>query len=194
MTTTWIPEFTSLKIYTKTGDTGHTGLLGGVRVSKSHLAVEVVGALDETNSIIGMAISQSPAFELVPHLTQIQNDLFDLGSCVAACESETARTAVFLGQRAVQLELWIDQYQAALPPLKEFILPGGSPGGATLHYGRTVCRRCERSMVVLIESGARRNLAVELVYLNRLSDLLFVFARFANEQARSPETTWTVTR
>lgn len=183
-----------MKIYTKTGDTGKTGLLGGVRVSKSHLAVEVCGSLDETNSLIGMAISQSLSLDLVPHVTQIQNDLFDLGSRVAACESETSRPAVFSSQRVIQLEQWIDHYQAELPPLQEFILPGGSPAGATLHYGRTVCRRCERNLVGLIESGTGRDLAVELTYLNRLSDLLFVFARFANDRARLPETTWTVTR
>jgi cob(I)alamin adenosyltransferase len=192
----------NLKIYTKTGDSGQTGLLGGKRVSKSHLAVGVCGGLDETNSLLGLALSHSLPSELAERLTQIQNDLFDLGSRIAACLSETAGAAEFPFNRIDRIENWIDRYQADLPELTQFILPGGSLGGATLHLCRTVCRRAERDLVTLIDAlkvSAPENfppnqLATELIYLNRLSDFLFVVARYVNQIAGVPETNWRVSK
>jgi cob(I)alamin adenosyltransferase len=183
-----------LKIYTKTGDEGATGLLGGVRVSKSHPGVEVVGSLDETNCLIGCALNSPLPAEVQPMLMQIQNDLFDLGSRVAACAAESSRPADFPSTRSQQLEAWIDQSQCQLPELKAFILPGGATAGAMLHLARAVCRRTERRLVELKESGATREFTEEVIYLNRLGDLLFVLARLVNQAAGLSETEWAVTR
>ncbi len=190
-----------MKIYTKTGDTGQTGLLGGIRVSKSHQAIQVCGELDEASSLIGIALSFGLLADVSLQLQQIQNDLFDLGSRVAACQSTTSRAARFPVSRSEQLERWIDDLQTTVPELKEFILPGGMTGGAFLHFARAVCRRAERSLVVLMEqlSGGGQSadaslpMSVELVYLNRLSDLLFVQARWVNHHAGASETKWKVT-
>ena len=187
-------EKPALKIYTKTGDKGETGLLGGVRVSKSHLGIEVCGCLDESNSLLGVVLSQQIPELVQPMLTQIQNDLFDLGSRIAACAAETSRPAELPPSRREQLESWIDDFQAELAELREFILPGGSPAGAMLHLARSVCRRTERRLVALIETGVQREFSAELIYLNRLGDLLFVMARFVNQANGSNETKWSVTR
>ena len=183
-----------MKIYTKTGDDGETGLLGGIRVSKSHPGVEVVGCLDETNSLIGFVLSETIPADVKTMLMQIQNDLFDLGSRVAACATDTSRVAEFPPARSEQLEAWIDLSQANLPELRKFILPGGGTAGATLHLARAVCRRTERRLVDLLNSKVERKFSVELIYLNRLSDLLFVLARLVNRSSGQSETTWTVTR
>jgi cob(I)alamin adenosyltransferase len=205
----WSPfpsgKYTQLKIYTRTGDDGETGLLGGVRVSKSHLAIEVCGSLDETNSHLGVALSQfdatgakrnsPPATRNVrPGLIQIQNDLFDLGSRIAACESDSSRAAHFSADRSLQLERWIDEFQLELPELTAFILPGGCMAGASLHLARAVCRRSERALVALVETKLKADLSTELVYLNRLGDLLFVLARYINHAAGVGETKWSATR
>ena len=182
-------------------------MLGGVRISKSNIAIQVTGGLDETNSLLGVVASQLPQQPdaQTPALTaiskkihQIQNDLFDLGSRVSACLSESARAIEFLPARAQVLETWIDQLQADLPELTAFILPGGCSAGSFLHQTRAVCRRTERDLVSLAtadlewpaasESGQR--LSTELVYLNRLSDLLFVMARSVNHQTGCQETLW----
>ena len=204
----------SMKIYTKSGDKGETGLLGGIRVSKSHLVIGVCGTLDEANSLIGLArshIATESSSNANPQtqndvdllLGQIQNDLFDLGSRVAACLGESHRPPEFPVARAIELERQIDLFQAELPPLTAFILPGGNLFGSTLHLSRSVCRRAERELVQLIESkpgsdlsgsNSDGNLSVEMVYLNRLSDLLFVLARIANVRAGQPETQWNVGR
>lgn len=191
-----------MKIYSKTGDDGETGLLGGIRVRKSHLAVEVCGCLDETNSWLGIVQSEvdsGPADSIRPALNQIQNDLFDLGSRVAASattadEGQVPHHAEFPATRIQQLETWIDEYQAGLPELKQFILPGGCRAGAVLHLARSVCRRSERRLVSLIESDVQRDLSVEMIYLNRLGDLLFVLARWVNQSGGASETNWSVTR
>ena len=179
-----------MKIYTKTGDQGETGLLGGIRVNKSHLAIEVCGSLDEANSLIGVGVSFGLPEVIALQLTQIQNDLFDLGSRVAACLSDASRPAQFPVANIEKLESWIDQAQSSVPPLTAFILPGGSPGGAHLHLARSVCRRAERRLVSLVEAGVKQELSVELIYLNRLGDLLFVLARSANQLAGVTETKW----
>ena len=183
-----------MKIYTKTGDEGETGLLGGVRVSKSHLAIQVCGALDETNSFIGLARSGSLPDDVDAVLTQIQHDLFDLGSRVAACLGESKRPPQFPVQRATELEDLIDRFDGELPPLEAFILPSGCPAGSTIHLARSVCRRSERQLVELKNIGVEADLSSELVYLNRLGDLLFVIARFVNLRNRVSETQWNVGR
>lgn len=183
-----------MKIYTKSGDTGETGLLGGLRVRKSHPAIHICGGLDELNSLLGLSISYSPAGGVKQLLTQIQNDIFDLGSRIAACESSSARAAEFPASRSQSLEAWIDHYQAQLPELRQFILPGGAACGATLHLSRAVCRRVERDLVAYVDSGTICELTIELIYLNRLSDLLFVLARFVNHLQGIEETAWRVSR
>lgn len=166
-----------MKIYTKTGDQGETGLLGGVRVSKSHSAIKVCGSIDEVNSFIGLSRVENQSVSLNALLTQIQHDLFDLGSRVAACLSSSNRIPDFPPERVAELERAIDQYDEELAPLKAFILPGGGRTGGTLHLARSVCRRAERQLVELINSETKTDLSLELIYLNRLGDLLFVLAR-----------------
>jgi len=192
-----------MKIYTKTGDGGNTGLLGGIKVSKSHLAVETCGTIDELNSVIGVVGSHleknetddnNPQSELINQLRQIQNDLFDLGSRVAACLSNTSRVADFGPGKPVELESLIDRYDATLPALTAFILPSGSAAGCQLHLARSVCRRAERRLVELLQSGVERDFPTEQIYLNRLSDLLFVLSRVVNRDAGVAETQWQVTR
>jgi len=200
-----------MKIYTKTGDQGETGMLGGVRISKSSIAIAVTGGLDETNSLLGVVASQlhgqpevdpSILSAIAEKIHQIQNDLFDLGSRVSACLSDSNQAAEFLPQRALALEGWVDQLQADLPPLTAFILPGGSPAGSFLHLARAVCRRTERDLVALTTANLKwpdpsksgQRLSTELVYLNRLSDLLFVMARYVNHQLGCQESQWQPTR
>ena len=195
-----------MKIYTKTGDDGNTGLLGGVKVSKSHLAIETCGTIDELNSIIGVVGSHletsatddsNAQNELLKQLRQIQNDLFDLGSRVAACltkVSDTSRSADFGPDKPVELESLIDRYDATLPALTAFILPSGSVAGCQLHLARSVCRRAERRLVELSLSVVERDFPTEQIYLNRLSDLLFVLSRVVNRDAGVAETQWQVTR
>ena len=192
-----------MKIYTKTGDDGNTGLLGGIKVSKSHLAVETCGTIDELNSVIGVVGSHlekngtgdnNPQSELLNQLRQIQNDLFDLGSRVAACLSDASRVADFGPNKPVELESLIDQYDATLPELTAFILPSGSVAGCQLHLARSVCRRAERRLVELSLSVVERDFPTEQIYLNRLSDLLFVLSRVVNRDAGVAETQWQVTR
>ena len=180
-----------MKIYTKTGDKGETGLLGGVRVSKSHLAIEACGSLDELNSLLGLAASylngadagnsdaNGVLAEIKSAITQFQRDLFDIGSCVAACLSDTNRTSKLDSARSSELEKLIDRFEEKLPEMTAFILPDGSTAGCQMHHARSVCRRTERRLVELIElAGQESNpsfqldLSQELVYLNRMGDLL----------------------
>ena len=202
-----------MKIYTKTGDQGETGMLGGVRISKSSIAIDVTGGLDETNSVLGIVASQlnqpssaqvAAGSSVQPMIYQIQNDLFDLGSRVSACLSESGRAVEFSSERTVVLEQWIDQLQQDLPELTAFILPGGSFAGSFLHQARAVCRRTERGLVSLAGAdlawpdasniAGDQRLSIELAYLNRLSDLLFVMARYVNHQAGCEESKWQPTQ
>ena len=183
-----------MKIYTKTGDKGETGLLGGIRVSKSHLAIKTCGALDEANSFIGLVRAESVPDDVEALLTRIQHDLFDLGSNIAACLGESKRPPEFPDKRITELEVAIDLFDNELPPLEAFILPSGSRAGSTLHLARSVCRRAERDAVELIDSGIDGTLSNEIIYLNRLGDLLFVLARVVNLRANCPETKWNVGR
>jgi cob(I)alamin adenosyltransferase len=180
-----------VKIYTKTGDAGETALFDGTRVSKADERVATYGEVDELNAVIGLArsaLANAAETPLVEMLDQIQRDLFALGSRLADPSHKIAgrvTKAAITPEDVARLEGWIDLLEADLSPLRRFILPGGSSAGATLHVARTVCRRAERAMVALGELD--REL---LVYVNRLSDLLFVMARSANHRAGTPEVEW----
>jgi cob(I)alamin adenosyltransferase len=167
------------KVYTRTGDGGETSLVGGARVSKSSLRVEAYGEVDELNSVIGFARSLLDDAEIGEVLGLIQNDLFTLGADLASpSEIDVPR----INDRFIEvLEHHSDAFLSQLEPLKEFILPGGSPSGSALHLARTVARRAERRTVALSLSEGLNPLVV--VYLNRLSDLLFILARVANIRA-----------
>ena len=171
------------KVYTKTGDKGETSLVGGARVSKASLRVEAYGDVDELNSIIGLARASLQDGQIDEALSLIQNDLFTLGADLASpSEIEVPRIQTSFIETLEELS---DRFLAELEPLKEFILPGGSKAGATLHLARTVARRTERRAVKLSEAENVNELAV--VYLNRLSDLLFILARVVNRRGGVPE-------
>jgi cob(I)alamin adenosyltransferase len=172
------------RIYTRTGDAGRTRLATGETVSKTDLRVEAYGAVDETNACIGMArLHTGGDAEFDALLGRVQNELFDLGADLATPPrvDEAAGSALrILESQVARLEAEIDALNASLPALKSFVLPGGAPAAAALHLARTVCRRAERDAVRLVESGAPVS-PPALRYLNRLSDLLFVAARHAND-------------
>ena len=179
-------------LYTRSGDAGDTGLFGGGRVPKDHPRVEAYGAIDELNSTLGVAVAFLRQRRITVALQGIQNELFNIGSELA---SETGGKAADTGRLFVEpeakiasLEALIDEYDSKLPPLRTFILPSGSQAGALLHLCRTVCRRAERAAVRL--SHAEPVNPAVLTYLNRLSDLLFVLARYVNKADRKPETPW----
>lgn len=181
------------KIYTRTGDDGTTGLVRGPRRSKADLRVECFGTVDEANSFIGMARLHTGSMPKLDRLlARVQNDLFDLGSDLATPGADPAGAAPSLRITPVQAE-WIeeqiDHYNEGLKPLTSFVLPGGTPLAVALHLARTVTRRAERLVVELIAAEPDVNNAV-LVYLNRLSDLMFVMARVANNNGDS-DVLWT---
>ena len=179
-----------MKIYTKTGDLGETSLLGGTRVPKDHLRVAAYGEVDETNAALGAAraLAEPPLERL---LFSIQKDLFAIGAQLA---DPTHRVAARRAKAAItaahvrRLEKAIDAREERLPPLRSFVLPGGTPAAALLHQARSVCRRAERSVVTLAREADVDPRIV--VYLNRLSDLLFVLARFENHRAGLDEDRW----
>ena len=164
------------KVYTKTGDGGETSLVGGMRASKDSARVAAYGDVDELNSSIGAARSFCSDEEILSVLSEIQNDLFILGSDLASPPGVDAPRID--AARTEKLEGWLDRFLETMEPLKEFILPAGTPAGAALHLARAVCRRAERSAVSLMKQEKTSPDAV--VYLNRLSDLLFVLARASN--------------
>ena len=178
-----------MKIYTRTGDAGETALFNGTRVPKSDARVGTYGEVDELNAWLGLARAQVGDDQLGGMLEQIQRDLFALGARLADPShriAERVAKAVVTHEDIARLEGWIDALEGELPPLRRFILPGGSTAGASLHVARTVCRRAERAMVAL--DGLEPDL---LVYINRLSDLLFVMARVANHRRGGvPEAEW----
>jgi cob(I)alamin adenosyltransferase len=179
-----------MKIYTRTGDQGQTGLFGGSRVPKDDARVEAYGTVDETNAAIGMALSQTQAGFVRGVLEQLQSDLFTLGAELASVPGHEARLGItLLGEADVErLERVIDEAEAPLPPLKNFILPGGPPDVTALHFARTVARRAERRVLTLSQREAVRPSL--LVYLNRLADLLFVLARRAGHENGATEVAW----
>lgn len=181
-----------IRIYTRTGDEGETGLFGGGRVAKSHPRVHAYGEVDELNATVGVVIARLPAAEsqVRDRLTTVQGDLFTLGAHLATPEDARPRDHIppLPEDRPGTFERWIDEAEEELEPLRSFILPGGSEAGAALHLARTVCRRAERAVVLLsAETPVEPTI---LVYLNRLSDLLFDLARLVNRRAGVPETTW----
>jgi len=180
-----------MKIYTKTGDAGETGLFGGARVSKASLRVAAYGEVDELNSAVGWARVQVSDPDLDRLLDRIQHDLFEVGAELGSTEDRKKKSALpCIAEPQVEaLERAVDEYEEGPPALASFILPGGSEGAARFHLARCVCRRAERSLVAL---GARETLRGELFrYLNRLSDLLFVLARYANHIAGIEDIPWT---
>jgi cob(I)alamin adenosyltransferase len=179
------------KLYTRTGDQGETALFGGGRVPKDHPRVEAYGSVDELNSALGVAVSFVRQRRLAAALRSIQNELLNVGSELAAesgALAEKGRTFIDPEGRIADLERLIDEYDAKLPLLRTFILPSGSQAGALLHLARSLCRRAERAVVHLSRQEDVNPHVI--VYLNRLSDLLFVLARYVNKAARKPETPW----
>ena len=170
------------RIYTKTGDGGDTGLGDGTRVAKDHARVEAYGQVDELNAVLGLLAAYCPDAPDSALLRAIQNDLFDVGGdlCVPAADGEQPGASLRVtAAQAERLEAAIDRHNDHLQPLRSFILPGGTPAAAWLHLARTVCRRAERAVVTLAKADAVNPQVV--VYLNRLSDYLFVVARVAND-------------
>lgn len=181
-----------MKIYTRTGDGGDTGLFGGGRVRKSHPRVAAYGDIDELNSAIGVARAAPPVELFDDLLATVQRDLFSLGGHLATPDPDKVRKALEKAEldegRIAEFERTIDQADIELPPLKAFILPAGTAKAAALHLARTICRRAERSVIELSDQSPVPQLFV--VYLNRLSDLLFTMARLANHRTGSGDVTW----
>lgn len=171
------------KIYTRTGDDGTTGLGDGTRVAKDSLRVEAYGTVDELNSVLGVLLSQKLPPEVNDYLTKTQHTLFELGG-----ELSVPHRVVITEGDITGLETILDKLNADLSPLKEFILPGGCPAAATCHLARTVCRRAERGVIRLSKTEKINQNAVK--YLNRLSDFLFVVARYLNAQAGQSDIQW----
>jgi len=181
-----------VKIYTKAGDTGDTGLFGGGRVPKDDPRVEAYGDVDELNATLGMARAVEPMPRIDEVLVPIQRDLFSIGALLATPDLEKMHNhlakASIDAQRIKGLEHAIDECDKELEPLRAFVIPGGSRKGAVLHVARTVCRRAERRVVRLQREVEIPSLVV--IYLNRLSDLLFMLARVANVRTGAGEVTW----
>jgi len=175
-----------MKIYTRTGDSGETSLFGGSRIAKNDPRIEAYGTIDELNSFLGIARASWPSSPIDAQLQRIQSDLFDIGAYLAAPGTERFRSVG--ATRIQELEQEIDAMEADLQPLTTFIVPGGSPAAAQLHVARTVCRRAERRVVALEDSSVE--MQTTIAYLNRLSDFLFVTARFANRRHGTADTPW----
>ncbi len=205
-----------MKIYTKTGDCGTTGLFAGPRVSKDHPRIEAYGSVDELCAVLGLAVaalssdlslrgaapaSASPSpphapvaadYSALPQfLRSVQSDLFSIGAELATPDPVKHGMCLLTAQRIAELEQWIDRLDAQLPALEHFILPSGSSAAATVHLGRTVCRRAERNVVGLAHADDVHDCRLIVIYLNRLSDLLFVMARYINFIAEVGESVWT---
>jgi len=175
-----------MKIYTRTGDRGETSLFGGARVAKNDVRIEAYGTVDELSSFIGGARAGKLPAGIDTTLEQVQRDLFEVGAHLAS--PGTSRFTGVDPQRIAELEAAIDAMERELVPLTSFILPGGSPAAAQLHVARTVCRRAERLVVGLYDDSPATESTI--AYLNRLSDYLFVAARFANLQAGTDDVPW----
>ena len=173
------------RIYTRAGDAGQTSVGDGTRVSKADRRIDAYGTIDELNSVLGLALAHGVPDELRPPLERIQNELFDLGADLAVPVEDRRRERLRVTREQVEaLEELCDRLNESLPPLRSFVLPGGSEAAAFLHVARTVCRRAERVVVALAETAAVNPEAI--AYLNRLSDVLFIVARAANAGTREP--------
>jgi cob(I)alamin adenosyltransferase len=181
-----------MKIYTKTGDSGDTGLFGGGRVGKDHPRVEAYGDVDELNATLGLVRALEPMPRIDEVVVPIQRDLFSIGALLATPDRDKMRASLEKARiddtRIRELELAIDQCETELEPLRSFIVPGGTAKAAALHVARTVCRRAERRVVALQQTEELPSLVV--IYLNRVSDLLFMLARVANRRAGAGEVSW----
>lgn len=178
------------RVYTRSGDDGTTGLGGGQRVGKDSLRIEAYGTVDELNSVIGLALTANLDPFLAECLGHIQNDLFHLGSdlCIPEADKVAMPVPTVEERHVAEIEAWIDRMQEELAPLENFILPGGTPGAAHLHVARTVCRRAERLAVHLSRTEPIGPMVIH--YLNRLSDALFVMARFENFRKGRGDVIW----
>ncbi|HYO66471.1 MAG TPA: cob(I)yrinic acid a,c-diamide adenosyltransferase [Archangium sp.] len=179
-----------MKIYTKTGDTGETGLFGGGRVPKDSVRVEAYGEVDELNASLGLARARSMPMELDALLQRLQDQLFTVGAVLATPVGTKASEHLppLKAEWVTDMERAIDTFETELAPMTHFILPGGSQAAAALHLSRTVCRRAERRVVAALREGEATQEVV--VYLNRLSDLLFIMARVANHRVGLPDVKW----
>lgn len=179
-----------MRIYTKTGDDGRTGLLAGGRVGKHAPRIEAYGTVDELNAVLGVARSASLDADADARIARVQDDLFAVGSALADPDPSGRFHNVVTEEFAARLEREIDTLETELPPLTRFILPGGTPAAAQVHLARTVCRRAERHVVALRDEAGESVPEPLIVYLNRLSDYLFVLARVVNHRAGLPDTPW----
>ena len=177
-----------MRIYTKTGDEGETGLVGGERIAKDDARIEAYGTIDELNAAIGVVRSARPVADLDALLADIQRHLFSLGAELASPAAGSAKRPAIADDQIHQLEASIDSWEAHLPPLHNFILPGGSPCAGHLHLARVICRRAERRVVTLARTDYVE--ASVIPFLNRLSDLLFVLGRVENAKSGVPDCIW----
>jgi len=174
------------KIVTRTGDDGSTGLASGDRIGKDQLRVAALGDVDELNSAIGVLLAETLPAEIRDALLGVQHDLFDLGG-----ELSLPGHALISMAHLARIEELVTQFNAGLPPLREFVLPGGTRAAALAHVARTICRRAERTLVALVNQGnAKERSPLQVQYLNRLSDLLFVLARALNQSGGSGDVLW----
>lgn len=176
-----------MRIYTKTGDKGETGYIGG-RISKSSKMMKAIGDIDELNSILGVVIATSEMQDINNHLLDAQSRLFEIGALIADKERNVVNYS--FSEQTESLEKLIDEYTHELPELESFILPGGSLLSSYLHHARSVCRRAERALVDYYLTADIESANGEITYLNRLSDLLFTFARYANNKTNTDEIKW----
>lgn len=177
-----------MKIYTKTGDAGETSLFGGQKVSKTSRRIAAYGTVDELNSVLGVILSYKPSESTTVYLNTLQEQLFVLGADLATPISREVRINRISDEEISFLEQSIDEMESQLSPLKNFILPGGTQSGAAIHLARTVCRRAER---IAVECSIDEEVSSQsIIYLNRLSDFLFVLGRFENYLSGTEETPW----
>ena len=179
-----------MKIYTRTGDTGSTGLFGGPRVAKDDDRIEAYGTVDELNAAIGAARSAEVGDIVNGQLELIQHALFAIGAELATPEPDDHSMRIISAAHVAQLEEWIDEHEGCLPPLKQFIFPAGDTGAALLHLARAICRRAERRVVSLVRRHGTSVSEELIIYSNRLSDLLFVLTRRVNQIKGLADVEW----
>lgn len=183
-----------MKIYTRTGDAGSTGLFGGPRVAKDDARIEAYGTVDELNAALGCVRSAVAAGSFDPvldrQLEQVQHELFSIGAELATPDPDAHQLRTITTTHVARLESWIDEHEEGLPPLKQFVLPSGTHAASILHLARAVCRRAERRVVTLADRAEVEISDAVIIYLNRLSDYLFVLGREANSQAGVADVPW----
>jgi len=183
-----------MKIYTRTGDAGSTGLFGGPRVAKDDVRIEAYGTVDELNAALGCVRSVGASVgvdaALDAQLEQIQRELFSIGAELATPDPDAHSLRIIQTRHVARLESWIDEHERGLEPLKQFILPGGTHAASILHLARAVCRRAERRVVTLADQEGVQISDAVIIYLNRLSDYLFVLSREVNSQAGIGDVPW----